>query len=61
MAGLVHGGLGKQWIAMEWCSEDEAKAIADAWASLPNEDGAIVGNLWGGVIATKPVKKPANR
>lgn len=54
MAGLVHGGLGRQWIASGWCTEEEAEAIADAWDSLPNESGAMLGHLWGGIIATKP-------
>jgi ubiquinone/menaquinone biosynthesis C-methylase UbiE len=54
MAGLVHGGLGKQWIASGWCTEEEAEAIADAWDSLPNESGAMLGHLWGGITAKKP-------
>lgn len=54
MAGLVYGGLGRQWIASGWCTEEEADAIADAWDSLPNESGAMLGHLWGGIIAKKP-------
>jgi len=46
---------------MEWCSEEEAKAIADAWVSFPSEDGAIIGHLWGGVVATKPMETSVHK
>ncbi len=55
MAGLVPGGLGEQWVSAGWCGEEEAVAIANAWAFLPDEEGAMLGNLWGGVVARKPL------
>lgn len=61
MAAITRGGLGKQWVAMNWCSEEEANAIAEAWSSFSNRDGAIVGHLWGGVIAEKPTVAVADK